>query len=353
MDQEINLLKKSDIELNAEELAIVSRINTEVSKKLNLSQGNFELSDQEFYWLKKNPTTLWPEYIEYRQRFKLSKLNRIVNQTPVYLLVEPTSVCNLACPMCFQADKTFTQKEFRGMMDIELFKKLIDEYASIGVSAVTLASRGEPTLHPKISEMLKFMKGKFLDIKLNTNGTKLTEKICRDIIENGVNEIVFSIDAADKETYEKLRFGAKLEVVLNNVITFKRIRDEYPDNKTLVRISGVKILSEQDWEEFASFWGPYFDQIGWVPAENRWDTYNNAKSELTTPCSYLWERIYIWHDGKANPCDVDYKSLLSPGKFPDSSLMELWNSQKLNEIRGKHLKFLRSEITPCDRCGVC
>jgi hypothetical protein len=68
MDQEINLLKKSDIELNTEELAIVSRINTEVSKKLNLSQGNFELSDQEFYWLKKNPTTLWPEYIEYRQR---------------------------------------------------------------------------------------------------------------------------------------------------------------------------------------------------------------------------------------------------------------------------------------------
>ena len=73
MDQEINLLKNSDIELNTEELAIVSRINTEVSKKLNLSQGNFELSDQEFYWLKKNPTTLWPEYIEYRQRFKLSK----------------------------------------------------------------------------------------------------------------------------------------------------------------------------------------------------------------------------------------------------------------------------------------
>ena len=133
MDQEINLLKNSDIELNTEELAIVSRINTEVSKKLNLSQGNFELSDQEFYWLKKNPTTLWPEYIEYRQRLKLSKLNHIVNQTPVYLLVEPTSVCNLACPMCFQADKTFTQKEFMGMMDIELFKKLIDEAASIGV----------------------------------------------------------------------------------------------------------------------------------------------------------------------------------------------------------------------------
>ena len=98
-----------------------------------MSQGNFELSDQEFYWLKKNPTTLWPEYIEYRQRLKLSKLNHIVNQTPVYLLVEPTSVCNLACPMCFQADKTFTQKEFMGMMDIELFKKLIDEAASIGV----------------------------------------------------------------------------------------------------------------------------------------------------------------------------------------------------------------------------
>jgi hypothetical protein len=200
--------------------------------------------------------------------------------------------------------------------------------------------------------MLAFMKGKFLDIKLNTNGTKLNEKISRSIIENGVNEIVFSIDSSNKEIFEKLRYGAKFEKVLENVKTFVRIRDEYESSKTLMRISGVKILKEQDWEKFVEYWGPFFDQAGWVPAENRWDTYNNKKSSLTTPCGYLWERMYLWQDGKVNPCDVDYKSILSPGKFPEKSLLELWKSQKYNETRSKHLALLRTEISPCDRCGV-
>jgi len=255
--------------------------------------------------------------------------------------------------MCFQADSTFTTKTYMGMMDIELFKSAITEAKDIGVQAITLASRGEPTLHPKLIEMLNFMKGKFLDIKINTNGTKLTEEICRSLIENGVNEVVFSIDSSEKTTFEKLRFGAKLEKVLENVQLFSRIRSEYSNHKTLLRISGVKILKEQDWDKFVDYWGPYFDQVGWVPAQARWDTYNNELSELSEPCRFLWERMYLWHDGTVNPCDVDYKSLLSPGKFPQFSLKQLWDNQVYREIRSDHINLLRSRLKPCDRCGVC
>ena len=34
-----------------------------------------------------------------------------------------------------------------GVMDFELYKKIIDEADELGVGAVTIASRGEPTLH--------------------------------------------------------------------------------------------------------------------------------------------------------------------------------------------------------------
>ena len=40
-----------------------------------------------------------------------------------------------------------------------LFSRLIDEAEEIGVGAITLASRGEPTMHPQYS-MLKYISKK-------------------------------------------------------------------------------------------------------------------------------------------------------------------------------------------------
>ena len=39
-------------------------------------------------------------------------------------------------------------------------QKIVDEADEIGVGAITLASRGEPLMHPKISEMIKYVSSK-------------------------------------------------------------------------------------------------------------------------------------------------------------------------------------------------
>ena len=61
-------------------------------------------------------------------------------------------------------------------MNLDVFKNAIDELEG-NVESVTLASRGEPTLNPQISEMLDYMRGKFLASKINTNASVLTEKL--------------------------------------------------------------------------------------------------------------------------------------------------------------------------------
>ena len=36
-------------------------------------------------------------------------------------------------------------------------------------------------------------------------------------------------------------------------------------------------------------------------ALERWDTYNNTIDEKTNdPCETLWDRMYVWFDGKVN-----------------------------------------------------
>ena len=66
----------------------------------------------------------------------------------------------------------------------------------------------------------------------------------------------------------------------------------------------------------------------------------------------LWERMYVWYDGKINPCDFDYKSFLSVGNIKNNSLEEIWNSNEYNSLRKKHIEKKRSDCFPCDRCPL-
>ena len=67
------------------------------------------------------------KYIVFRYKFLVAGKKKINLGYPPYLLIEPVSTCNLRCPFCFQTDTTFTKKPFMGVIDFDLFKKVVDE----------------------------------------------------------------------------------------------------------------------------------------------------------------------------------------------------------------------------------
>ena len=153
------------------------------------------LSPQEIHFLNLNSPEIWAEYLIFRYKMNYFPKKKIVYDFPIYLLIEPVSACNLRCVMCFQIDESFTSdSSFMGMMDIDLFKNIIDQAVEGGTKAITLAARGEPTLHPKLGEMLEYCSGKFFELKINTNGTRLNDKLIHKILKSGVTDMVFSID---------------------------------------------------------------------------------------------------------------------------------------------------------------
>ena len=311
------------------------------------------LSNQEIEFLNLHSQKIWANYLIFRNQFLYNPKNHIVSDFPLYLLIEPVSACNLRCVMCFQIDETFSgDKNFMGKMDLELFKKIVDEAHKNGTKAITLASRGEPTLHPNLDEMLDYCSGKFLELKLNTNATRLTEKIIHKILKNGVTDIVFSVDSYQKEEYEKIRVNGIFEQVVENIKRFQQIRNEsYPNSVCVTRISGVKVNKEQDPHSFKNFWEKYVDHVAMVEMEPRWDTYNNPYEFAGTgPCELLWERMYVWYDGTVNVCDADYKSKLSPGNINNQSIREIWNNENYSNLRQYHKNGMRNQCHPCDRC---
>ena len=296
------------------------------------------------------------KYLIFRYKFLQAGKKKINLGYPPYLLIEPVSTCNLRCPFCFQTDKTFTKKPFMGVMDFDFFKNVVDEADRIGVGAITIASRGEPTLHKKIKEMIDYVSTKknIFEIKLNTNATFLSEEICHSILKNNINQIVISADHYEKETYEILRKNSNFEKILANVDTLFNIRKKmYPNSITEIRISGVDYNKNLDKDKFRNFWIQRSDHVSAGDPLERWDTYNNDIHEnINDPCEQLWDRMYVWFDGKVNPCDADYKSKLSFGNVKENSLKNIWNNSIINKLREIHLNNSRLKVNPCNKCGA-
>ena len=295
-------------------------------------------------------------YLVFRYKFLKCGREKINLGYPPYLLIEPVSTCNLRCPFCFQTDKTFTKKPYMGVMNFELFRKAVDEADKIGVGAITLASRGEPTLHKNFSEMLDYLgkKKNIFEIKINSNASFLSEKICHSIFLNKITQIVISADHYQKEEYERLRKNSNYEKIVENVDRLYQIRNSfYPESTTEIRVSGIDADKNLNREKFRDFWIKRSDHVTASFPLERWDTYKNIPhDDISDPCENLWDRMYIWFDGKVNPCDADYKSLLSYGNIKDSSIKDIWNNNIIKKLREEHLNKERKKTNPCDRCGA-
>ena len=295
----------------------------------------------------------WAKYLIHRYRYEVYPDKKILDDFPPYLQIEPSSICNYRCVFCFETDKTFTNKKngFMGTMKSELFRDIIDD-AKNNIEFISLASRGEPLVNPEFEKMIGYTEGKFLNLKINTNASLLNEKKCHSILSSGVKTLVFSADAADEKLYSKLRVNGKLHKVLKNIEQFNQIKEkDYKNKKIITRVSGVKYSDEQDFKKMESFWKNLVNQVAFVDY-NPWENiYVKEPNNLKTPCSDLWRRMFIWWDGKINPCDTDYKSNLKIRDY-NGSISEAWKSEVYNNLRTAHLNQNRHNVKPCQSCNV-
>lgn len=293
------------------------------------------------------------KFLYHRYRYDLFPQLRRLDEYPPYLQIEPSSLCNYRCVFCYQTDlNIFSRKNpAMGMMTIDTYRRIIDA-ATGNVEFISLASRGEPTMARELPSMLAYSAGRFLNLKLNTNASLLTERLIHAILGGGVRTVVFSADAATEPLYSQLRVNGKLDRVLKNIDLFHKIRStQYSDARVITRVSGVKVSEEQSMDEMDSLWGGLVDQVAFVNY-NPWENiYTAQPNEQKSPCSDLWRRLFVWHDGRMNPCDSDYASKLSVGSI-DADLSSVWLGEAYASLRRAHEQGMRQIVEPCRRCAV-
>jgi hypothetical protein len=138
---------------------------------------------------------------------------------PGRMFVECTAACNISCTdACCAPETGITRTRQAGMLDFELFRRVIDE-AGPALGRIDFFNYGEAFLHKRAIEMCEYIKGKFPHIYLytSTNGLAFSEAEARRLGHSGIDEVTFSIDGATQETYARYRQRGRLDVALANL----------------------------------------------------------------------------------------------------------------------------------------
>jgi MoaA/NifB/PqqE/SkfB family radical SAM enzyme len=138
---------------------------------------------------------------------------------PSRLYIECTAACNISCAQACCAPETgITRTRQAGMLDFELFRRVIDETGP-SIRRIDFFNYGETFLHKRAIEMCEYIKSRFPDVYLytSTNGLAFTEEQSRRLVSSGIDEVTFSIDGATPESYVVYRKRGDFAKAIRNL----------------------------------------------------------------------------------------------------------------------------------------
>jgi len=288
------------------------------------------------------------EYFEYRKKWQDNPKQRIVGDFPLHLDIESTNNCNLKCTMCGRN----WMKEKLGFIDFDLFKKIIDEASKYKLPSIKLNYRGEPLLHPDLPKMVKYAKDKgILEVQFNTNGLLLSEEKAEELIDAGLDRIIFSFDGATKETYEKIRRGSDYDKVIKNIKYLVSLRNKKGLKRPLVRVQMVKMTENaQEVEEFIKMWTPIANKVAISTVIDF--LAKECKENEHFPCPQIYQRLMICWDGEVRMCCGDWYGKFGLDNVKERSLYDIWHGEKINRVRKLHSEGKFNEVPACASCEV-
>src|ERR1700722_6055081 len=324
----------------------------------------------------------------------------VSEQPPVCLYLEVTNRCNLLCETC---PRTFEELEPPADMDWRLFTSIIDQLPAL--ARVVLHGVGEPMLVKDLPRMIRYLKDRGIYVLFNTNGTLLAPRKRREIIDTGLDELRVSLDAAEAESFLKVRGKDMFGRIVRNVSGFTTLQQEI--GATTPRVSlwltGLKETVDQlpEFVRLAARIGVgevhlqrlVFDDLGRGLAREESSLFETARQQeaaaiaaaqalgtalgvtidasgATEPglslktgeekspwsaCRRPWSLMYFTAHGRALPCCIAPFSArgyntYTLGDATQQTLRDIWNGAAYQDFRAALLSDVPPK--PCTGCGL-
>jgi MoaA/NifB/PqqE/SkfB family radical SAM enzyme len=165
------------------------------------------------------------EYIQWQRGWRDDASGReLPMSSPISINLDLTSACNFSCPFCVDSKLIHARKS----LTLEEVEKTVDTLYSHGLLSVILIGGGEPTLHKDFGEIVRYLKGKRLQIGIVTNGSRL-EKI--EAVTEALEEkdwIRISIDAAEEGTFRDLHRPKTKVSLIRTLEKARKVKEKNP-----------------------------------------------------------------------------------------------------------------------------
>ncbi len=322
---------------------------------------------------------------------------------PHFLQIEPVGQCNLRCQMCsiqFRQDgPPFGPLAF---MEFDAFVKLVDEFD--GLEELHLQGLGEPMMHPRFFDMVRYAADKGITVSTNSNLTLLNERRAAACVSSGLARLHVSVDGATPEMYERIRVRSKLHKVVRSLGLLRDARRRSESQRPAVHM--VSVIMRQNLHElpdlvrFAAHWEMenlwvqhlchdfgeeqlpahyrpmhefvheqtlvdedparvdfYFDEARRVAGELEVDVrLPHIQPRVHPPgtpgrqrCSWPWKQAYVSYQGLAMPCCmVSTPDRANFGNMIEEGAEQIWNDSGFAAFRAQ----LDSDDPP-DLCRSC
>lgn len=273
---------------------------------------------------------------------------------PYHLFIETTSACNLKCKMCarnWNAVKI-------GSMNLDLFKKIIDEAFLYGPRTFSLHISGEPLICPDILTMISYIKekNKKNTILLTTNGVLLNEKVSMHLISERVDKIFISMHSSNNEDYTQITGVNKLNSVEENVKKLIELKKDKNETQPLIHLR--MIVNKKEKEKIKNFqnkWKDFPVRVEIREPHNfggKINTESPKKTDKRYPCYHLWFSPGINFDGDFSICCCDLFKEGIVSSLSNKSISDIWKGKNILKYREYHLKGEYDKIPLCKNCDV-
>jgi len=270
---------------------------------------------------------------------------------------------------------------------------------------------GEPLLNKQLPQIITYLKDREIEVIFNSNGTLLTPKWQRQLVETNLDQYRCSIDGSRPETYARIRGANLLHKIYEGLdglvktkthlgatkphisiwcVVTRENMEELPD---LVRAAARLGVPEVYVQRMTFFAGNQEEQYGMARAENAiFGSHSDRQEEIIAQCEGIgaelgvefrasgardprnslaaarsadqhpwqaclrpWTTAYITANGNCLPCCIspfstqDYESLILGNLF-EVPFQEIWNAALYRQFRTAFLS--PNPHKACAGCGV-
>lgn len=301
------------------------------------------------------------DYWHYRKEWNENPKRQVLNRYPIHLDIEATNQCNLKCSMCPRTHMLAKGIFWKiGSVAFDDFKRLVQGGSGKGLRSLKLNYYGEPTLHPQLTDMVRYAKEiGLVDVMFNTNATTLTESLALDILDSGLDQLFFSFDSPYREDFNAIRKGADYDQVLSNIKRFMTVRNEIGRITPFTRVTMVRMKDNQEQcDALRDLFEPIVDAVAfadYLDHEGQNDPERMLVSQNSTNafcCPQLWQRMFIHPDGECTVCCMDSVRSMRVGNVFKQSVEDIWLGEKYQRIRMLHATGRIDELPTCSRCSL-